>query len=137
MTTTISAVEAHEQVQRSAKARPEVRDFRAAEVGQVARQGDVYVHRVEEGHPRGKATEAQLAVGHTQGSRHVVTGDAECFEGAAEPSWCRGSFLGPLVVVGPGGAVVTHPEHAHIALGEGTYQVTHQMDAATRRRVTD
>jgi len=137
MTTKISAVEAHEMVQRAAKSCPEVRDFRAAEVGQVARQGDVYVHRVEDDHPRGKPTGSQLAVGHTQGSRHVVTGAAECFEGTLEPSWCEGSFLGPLVVVGPGGATVTHPEHAHISLGEGVYQVTHQLDASTRQRVTD
>ena len=34
-------------------------------------------------------------------------------------------------------ATVTHPEHAHMVLGPGCWQVTHQMDARSRERVQD
>lgn len=138
MTTTMTAAQAHEKVKTAAKVRPEVRDFTGAEIGQVARQGDIYVARVDDTHAHGKPCGSQLAMGTTQGSRHVAEGDVKCYEGTTLPSWCEfGTFLGPCLVVGAGGAVVTHPEHAHIALGEGCYQVTHQMDAATRERVAD
>lgn len=136
---TMTAAEAHATVQTAATPRPEVRDFRAATIGQVARQGDVYLHRVSDVHGHGPETRnRQLALGTTQGSRHVVEGDVTVYEGRTLPDWCEaGTFLGPCLVVGESGAVVTHPEHAHVALGPGCYQVTHQMDAATRQRVAD
>lgn len=138
MTQTITASEAHTKVEGAAEVRPEVRDFTGAEVGQVARQGDIYIARVAGDHRFGKPCGTKLAMGNTQGSRHVAEGDVRCFEGTHAPSWCEaGTFLGPFISVGAGGGVVTHPEHAHIALGEGCYQVTHQMDAATRDRVVD
>lgn len=139
MSNSMTATKALGQVEAAAAERQDVRDFTRAEVGQAARQGDIYLHRVADDHPRGKRTPGhQLALGNTQGSRHVAEGDCEVLEGTERPSWCElGTFLGPLVVVGEDGATVTHPEHAHVALGPGCYQVTHQMDAATRDRVAD
>jgi hypothetical protein len=137
-TTKMTAEQANATIERAAVKRPEVRDFTSATDGQVARQGDIYLTRVSMAHKHGKPCGRQLAQGNTQGSRHVATGDVQCFEGVTLPAgFARETFIGPCVVVGTGGGVVTHPEHAHIALGEGVYQVTHQMDAATRQRVMD
>lgn len=137
---TLTATQAHEELERVAQPAPEVRDCTKLQVGEVARQGDVYLHRVEDTHPRGKARkDRQLALGNTQGSRHIAEEPARVFEGKAIPSWCReGTFLGPLVVVGKGEtALVSHPEHAHMLIGEGTWQTTHQEDARSRQRVMD
>lgn len=136
-----TAAQAHERVQRAAAVRPEVRDARSLQVGEVVRQGDVYLHRVDDDHPHGpEATSRQLAIGTSQGSRHIAeTGAAQVFQGTALPQWCEeGTFVGPCLVIPEGSTeTVTHPEHAHVLLGPGTYQVTHQTDAATRQRVQD
>lgn len=140
-TTTLTATQAHDRIAAKA-ATPDraVRDCTRLKIGEVARQGDLYLHRVEDAHSRGKATtNRQLALGNTQGSRHVAEAPALVFEGTTLPAWCEaGTFLGPCVVVPPGKtATVSHPEHAHMELGEGTWQVTHQMDARSRERVQD
>jgi len=123
----------------SERAVPDVRAILAIKVGQAVRQGDIYIHRVDEYHPRGAAARnRQLAVGTTQGSRHVAEPPAIVYEGAERPKWCTGQLLGPLFVVPQGQrCVVSHPEHAHVDLPAGTYQVTHQMDARTLDRVRD
>lgn len=136
----MTAAEAHEQIERLAKtnAVPEVRKVRAIEVGKVVRQGDIYLHRVEPTHLKGKRRkDRQLALGNTMGSRHVAEGSAECFEGVQLPSWCdERTFLGPLIK-SEKRFTISHPEHAHVELPAGTYQVTHQMDARTMERVRD
>jgi hypothetical protein len=136
----MTAAEAHEQIERQAKtnAVPEVRRIRAIEVGKVVRQGDIYLHRVEAAHLKGKRRkDRQLALGNTMGSRHVAEAPAECYEGVQLPSWCdERTFLGPLIK-SEKRFTVTHPEHAHVELPAGTYQVTHQMDARTMERVRD
>jgi len=135
-----TAIEAHERLVREAEAnaKTEVRRIETMEVGKVCRQGDIYLHRVKASHPRGKAAPSnQLAIGETQGSRHVAEGRAEVFIGTTLPEWCTpGTFLGP-VIVAKERLLVSHPEHAHCDLPPGTYQVTHQTDAKTRDRVAD
>lgn len=134
------AIQAHEEIERLAKANaaPEVRRIKDIAVGKVVRQGDIYLHRVDADHPKGKARkDRQLALGTTMGSRHVAESPAKVFEGAAAPTWCdQRTFLGPLIVAEKR-FTVTHPEHAHVCLPAGTYQVTHQMDARTMERVKD
>lgn len=136
-----------EAVERVAKAAAdtETRTTRRIEVGSVVHQGDVYLHRVDDGHKRGdKLGTRQVAVGTTVGSRHVVEGDGvSVFAGVALPAWVTAraefgaaAYLGP-VVVAEESFVLTHPEHAHHALPAGTYQVTYQVDETTRRRVAD
>ena len=126
----------------------EVRVLRRIEVGQVIHQGDVYVHRIADDAPRGKEMGTrQVAVGDTQGSRHVAEGDVSVFEGDALPEWFEAPgwlggappesiFLGP-VVVAESAWTLTHPEHAHHRLPAGVYQVTYQADARARARMAD
>lgn len=120
----------------------ETRVARRAEIGTcVAHQGDVYVHRVADDHPRGRRLETrQLARGTTQGSRHVAEGEVEVYEGAEFPPTVDARFprdcLGP-VVVAPQGWRMPHPEHTDHEMPAGTYQVTYQLDVSTQRRVAD
>lgn len=134
------ASEAHAEIERLAKAnaRPEVRFIKEIAVGQIVRQGDIYIHRVNEDHASGKEMKSrQLALGNSQGSRHIAESPAKILEGTTLPEWCdRRTFLGPLVKAEKR-FTITHPEHAHVSLPKGTYQVTHQMDARTMDRVQD
>lgn len=136
-----TAERVHSQIvsEASQRAAPGVRVISSIKVGQVVRQGDIYIHRVGSNHSRGAvARSRQLAVGTTQGSRHVAELPAIVYEGSERPKWCTGQLLGPLFVVPAGQrCVVSHPEHAHVDLPAGTYQVTHQMDARTLDRVRD
>lgn len=121
-----------------------VQDMRFVEkhiVGKIGcRQGDIYLHMVAADHPHGAAiVSRQLAVGTTQGSRHLIDGDdVEIFAGTTLPKWVEDSRtpLGPCFVV-TRRETNTHPEHAHTSLPAGTYQVTHQMDARTWQRTMD
>jgi hypothetical protein len=134
------AATAHAEIERLAKvnAKPEVRVIEKIDVGCVVRQGDIYIHTVEETHAHGdKLMDRQLALGNTQGSRHIAEAPAAIYAGTTVPQWCdRRTFLGPLVK-SKKRFVVTHPEHAHVSLPAGEYQITHQMDARTMDRVRD
>lgn len=137
-TTTITAIEAHTQVTEGArKSSKERRVLRALKVGQVVRQGDIYLHRVPDDHPHGQELETrQLAEGTTQGARHLVESGARIYEGTTTPPGCDVPFLGPLVRARTR-LLVSHPEHAEMDLPRGTYQVTHQQDLLTMQRVLD
>lgn len=134
------AATAHAEIERLAKvnAKPEVRFIEKIAVGCVVRQGDIYIHAVEATHQRGKRLKSrQLAIGETMGSRHIAEAPASVFAGTTRPEWCdQRTFLGPLVK-SKARFVVTHPEHAHVSLPPGEYQITHQMDARTMARVQD
>lgn len=130
---------------RTHKADSELRVTRRIEIGMVIHQGDVYLHRVDDEHPRGRMLGTrQVAVGTTIGSRHVVEGDGvNVYEGKKLPSWVKvpewcseADLLGPVVVVDDT-CTLTHPEHAHHRIPSGTYQTTYQADFATRQRVQD
>ena len=135
-----TAIEAYEEVEKLAKikAQHEVRFIKNIEIGQGIRQGDIYIHRVPQTHPRGKVSLSnQLAIGETNGARHIADAPAEVYQGVKLPEWCDArTFLGPVVVLKKR-AVISHPEHANVSLPSGTYQVTHQMDARTMKRVVD
>ena len=108
------------------------------EVGQGVRQGDIYIWRVADNHAHGrKAKSRQLALGNTQGSRHIAEVPAKVFDGTTLPEWCdRRTFMGPCIE-SESRFTVSHPEHAHVELPPGRYQITHQMDARTMERVRD
>ena len=135
-----NVVEAHAEIERLAKtnAVQEVRRIESIEIGKVIRQGDIYIHRVDAKHVHGKKLKnRQLALGNTMGSRHIAEAPARVCEGTTLPEWCdRRTFLGPLVESDKR-FKITHPEHAHVDLPSGCYQVTHQMDARTMERVQD
>jgi hypothetical protein len=134
------AAAARQEIERLAKEKAvaEVRVVESMEIGKVVRQGDVYIHCVSPKHPHGEKTKThQLAIGDSMGSRHVAGAPAEVFEGTELPKYCLPwTFMGPCIVA-PDRFTVTHPEHAHVSLPAGTYQVTHQMDAKTGARVID
>lgn len=118
---------------------PEVRFIQACEVGQGYRQGDIYIYRVADNHPRGKKLGThKLAIGEGEGSNHFAEGEIELFEGKKAPDFlAQTTFLGP-VIVAPKGFKNTHPRHAHCHMEQGgVFQVTHQMDARTLQRVRD
>ncbi len=136
---TLNVQKAHQEVTETAErnASPEVRKIDGMKIGEAVRQGDIYLHMVKDDHARGAATKnRQLAIGDTQGSRHILAGEAEVFEGTKAPEWAPNALLGPLFRLFKR-ATVTHPEHAHVDLEPGCYQVTHQMDARTLERVKD
>lgn len=143
MTKTIEQIEAVT----SHKPDTERRVLRRCEIGKAIHQGDVYLHRVADDHPRGKPWGSrQVAIGTQVGSRHVVVGDGvEVFAGVESackkllPKFTdeqRRACTGP-VVVATAPFVLEHPEHAHHALPAGTYQVSYQWDEATMARVAD
>ena len=149
MKTAVDAAEAVKMIEAAAEvADHAIRHVERFVVGKVAgRQGDVYFHMVAEGHPHGKVRvgdEARkLAVGAQMGARHIAEPPAVCYEGTTLPA--TGKLLPnvrPVDVMGPyiespERFVVTHPEHAHVSLPAGTYQVQHQVDARTQARVQD
>ncbi len=117
----------------------ETRVLLSCEIGQGYRQGDIYVYRVADNHPREKKLGShKLAIGEGEGSNHFAEGDIELFEGTTLPDWIdEKTFLGP-VIVAPNGYMNTHPKHAHCDMRQGgTFQVTHQMDDRTLERVRD
>lgn len=119
-------------------------------VGDVVRQGDLYLvclDRVPDVKP---ANTLQLAPGSTQGSRHVATGDCKVYQpkevaeiaakinqavkGANVPT----QLIGPVVhCIGP--ATITHPEHGWKTLpADSWWAVVYQRQFAEEiRRVQD
>lgn len=134
----LEAIETLKNVDEGAKANvQETRRIKGMKVGQIVRQGDIYIHMVKDTHPHGKRSKNhQLAMGNTQGSRHIAPVEAEVYEGKKSPEWAPNALLGPLFKLFKR-ATVTHPEHAHIDLETGCYQVTHQLDLKTLERVKD
>jgi hypothetical protein len=137
---TLTAIEAIEKVQ-AFEPDIEIRDASALKVGQGARQGDLYLVRVNGEPDMAELRDRQLVRGSTRGSRHVVEGDATIHEAKRKlmPKWVgANALLSPVIVVGKGGAVVTHPEHAHVKLPpNSTWATWQQMDARTLKRVQD
>jgi hypothetical protein len=106
---------------------------------QAVRQGDLYLVRVEKD-IKGlkKLSGQQLVPGTTQGSRHFASAPAQLFESDNLPikGVSETALRGP-VVKSLTRFDVTHPEHAHISLPAGTYQVLYQLDFQAQRRVAD
>jgi len=116
------------------------------DVGQAIMQGDVYLIRVADDWPRGDQIgekSVQIALGSSNGARHMATGPVQAFKGKQLPNGFTApqgvdsaELLGPVVVASRPWTL-THPEHPHHALPAGTYQVTYQVDLMTMRRVQD
>lgn len=124
--------------------------FASMRIGDRVRQGDVYLIRVPNEHPKGKAWGSrQVAVGNTIGSRHIAVGDVEVFAG--NPNAIAKLFpgfnseqlqacCGPVVVAKSTWAL-EHPEHPHHEMAQdcdvATYQVTYQWDSRAMQAVRD
>lgn len=121
-------------------------------IGSVAHQGDLILVRIESlPRRRSERKERQLAIGNTQGSRHVLD-RGDVYDGdAAEVAQlianaCPGAtidrqYLGPVFGTTAGEADLLHPEHGHHHYrGEMTIAVVYQrnLDAEEREaRVRD
>lgn len=123
-----------------------LRITRRIEIGHAIQQGDVYLHRVEPAHPKGKQIGqglVQIALGTGNGARHMAEGEILAFEGKQLPEWVKapmdvpGQEIMGLVIVAEETWKLTHPEHPHHRLPAGTYQTTYQYDPKTMRRVVD
>ena len=134
----VTAIEAHRKIEQAALAADgDTREVKAITPGEVVRQGDIYIHRVKADHPHGKAVESrQLAVGTNQNARHIAEAPAKIYEGTTAPEGVITRLLGPCIIADKP-VRVSHPEHAHVTLPPGAYQITHQMDARTLERVRD
>jgi hypothetical protein len=107
------------------------------------RQGDLYVFRVPEDFPVGdRVHRKQIADGMSLGARHILRGRFKVYEGVKPPVrlpelHMRAKALGYAFDIEDGG-VLTHPEHDHFKFTRGgRFQVTHQIDLRTLRRVAD
>ena len=107
-------------------------------IGDVVRQGDLYLVNIES-LPAGKKLEdRQLAEGNTQGSRHVVQGDVSLVSPEAAHPGIDRVLCGPAFHCNEA-AEVTHPEHGNKILPKDTtWRVTFQRaHAEEMRRVQD
>lgn len=142
MSTTLSPIQAHEQIAASARsALTETRVVTQIAVGEFARQGDVYLTRIKARNKDWKPSQnRQLAPGTSPGSRHVVTKGPRLYVSAElSPREQRGNvvrLLGPQIVAKEP-FTVEHPEHAHITLPAGTYQCSYQLDYVRQEAVRD
>ncbi|MFN3962515.1 MAG: hypothetical protein ACK4NQ_06020 [Fimbriimonadaceae bacterium] len=121
----------------------ETRFVERVALGEFARQGDIYIVAIDAVPAGCKPSEnRQLAPGTTQGSRHIAEGAVEIYHrtdhGRIVMAKNRkgGHAIGP-VIVAKDFFTVTHPEHAHVSLPPGVYQVCGQIDPVTLRRVQD
>lgn len=110
-------------------------------VGKHVRQGDLYIVCVNRKHEHGPLSDTnQLATGDTQGSRHYAESPAVCYVGTTAPQAAiegrLATLLGPYVESSEP-FVISHPEHAHIHLPPGAYQIMHQLDPRTMKAVKD
>lgn len=115
-------------------------------IGTCYRQGDLNIFKVADNHSVGEVVERrQLADGESIGQRHVLLGEFKIYKGIKEPqieisdSRAKDFVLGyAFDILGP--CRNNHPEHSDFVFGEGCegrYQVWHQLNTETRRRMED
>lgn len=140
---TMTPIEAHEKIAHFANNHrmPEVRMVKDLAVGEWVRQGDVNILRIEKiGKSWKKNGNRQLAPGTSPGSRHIVTVGPTLFVSLDINPTDRSR--GPVRLLGPQIEAkerfeVEHPEHAHISLPPGNYQVSYQLDFQRQQAVCD
>lgn len=132
-------LEAYTSIEQAAqKPQTERRVVKAIKPGQAVRQGDIYLVATENLKAGKPVTSRQLAPGETQGSRHIAEAPCQIFESPGHPikGIASNALLGP-VVESTQPWNLAHPEHAHVTLPPGQYQVVYQLDFAAQRRVQD
>src|SRR5581483_12267114 len=130
-----TATETFTKIQNAAqKTVPSLRIIDEMKTGDVIRQGDIYIERLARlPEKRGaKTTVTQLAIGQTQGSRHIIDPKPIGLVIYA-PRPGATPLEGPIVSSKRNRFRLTHPEHGHFDLPAGVYQVTYQRDFARER----
>lgn len=140
---TIEKIQEQAKINAARDKEQKVKTVPLMKVGEVIRQGDIYIHKVADNHPVGEQLDRrQLADGHSIGQRHMLLGEFKIYEGVELPSWVDKSTnqrLGYAFDV-TGECRNSHPEHDHYLFLEdrkGRYQVTYQLDMQTLRKVSD
>jgi len=114
------------------EAKPDLRWVRTCREGDAIRQGDVYLYPLDRVPNHGPVLETrQVAQGESQGSRHIVDGEGtllERLDGGRDP------LAGPYLLAEKR-VTLTHPEHAHISLPAGWYEIRYQRDFQEVQRV--
>lgn len=126
-----TAIEVARQIEQAAeRTTPALRTIESMKVSEVVRQGDLYVERIARlPKSRGpKTANRQLAIGETQGSRHVAEGDVTVYATAKDAD----ALTGPVIVARERWTL-THPEHGHFSLPAGKYRTRYQRDYARER----
>lgn len=132
-----------QKIQRSAQHMPEVRVIADMKIGQVVRQGDIYIERVPAIEGKGKRVASrQLAPGTSKGSRHIVAESDSVTLWESKPALNgKAAFQVGAAIEAHGDVVVTHPEHAWMKIvGDKVkrfYQVWFQADFARKERAKD
>ena len=108
-------------------------------VGDVFRQGDIYIVKVEDSHKKGDETGiTKLAEGSSKGSSHIAVGNVRVFKGSlpSDYDYSLDDLVGPCIVATDRFAI-EHPEHDDVSLPAGTYQIMYQLDTRTMSKVID
>lgn len=149
-----NVIDVIEKIQEKAKENGANKELRVVEVpelknGECYRQGDLYIFKVPNDHPVGQELDRrQLADGESIGQRHVVLGEFKIYQGVKAPELPKGygrisdlhikASLGYAFDIHEVGSRNGHPEHSHFVFSQcGRYQVLHQTDLQTLRRVAD
>ena len=126
------------ELKKNVKEIPEIRNCNSIKIGQVSRQGDVYIHRIKPCET--KIESRKLVAGNSVGSNHVVSDNpnVKIFKSPhIEFKRCLPIQIGP-VIEAKEAWTLTHPKHGWMSeFPEGFYQVTYQIDPITKERVLD
>lgn len=132
-----------QKIQESAKHMPQVRIIDRMKIGQVVRQGDIYIERIPAISNKGQSVKSrQLAPGTTKGSRHIVDESPSVALWESKPNLeNKAAFqIGPAIEA-KGNFSITHPEHAWIKFVVGKtaeyFQVWFQADFVRKERTKD
>ncbi len=132
-----------QRIKQSARSMPEVRVISGMKIGEVVRQGDIYIERVAKIKGKGKSVKSrQLAPGTSKGSRHIVDESPGVTLWESKPTLGnKAAFQVGAAIEAKAGFSITHPEHAWIkfVVGKGTkfFQVYFQADFARKERARD
>jgi len=105
----------------------------AASIGDTFRQGDIYItliEKVPQDVIKTKNPSNQIATGDTQGSRHCID---ELNNVIVYHKKNPGMLNGPVILVNSP-IIITHPEHGHVSLPCGTYEITYQKNLDSEER---
>jgi hypothetical protein len=133
-----NAVEVLEKIETEAKkrAKPDPVHYGSMAVGDKHWQGDVAIVKLDKVPKNSKSTPtvAQLAPGNTQGSRHILAST----DGVTMYVKPDATPLDGPIVEAKKPIEITHPEHGHVHLQPGVYQIGYQRQYAQElKRVQD
>lgn len=118
------------------RTKPAAQSYTHMNVGEGVRQGDVYIRRAEAvDESRKRWTGRQIALGTTQGSRHMIREADMAHVRLYQPG--RADYGPSIVADAPW--TLEHPEHADITFPAGKYVTWYQQEftAGDVRRVID